>query len=63
MNTLPIDESYGCRVRGVDALGIYFGRKSATGSSVRTTWLAELNEFAKRLDHFSRGTEGLTEKE
>lgn len=63
MNTLSIDESYGCRVRGVDALGFYFGRKGTAGSSRRSNWLAELSEFVEWIEDFRLRSETITDKE
>ncbi len=51
LKTLPIDQSYGCNVRGKEHMGLYFGKKGTTDSTSRVKWKAELHEFVTKLDH------------
>jgi len=52
--TLPLEQSYGCRVRGSDSLGLYFGRKGESGSRRRQNWTGDLQQFLEELDSFDR---------
>lgn len=49
LNTLPLDESYACRVRGTDH-SLYFGRRGETGSTARTRWRDELSSFVNSFN-------------
>ena len=46
---LPMNESYGCHVRGDQANGLYFSRKGTDGSERRETWRRELKEFVGKI--------------
>ena len=54
LNTLPLEQSYGCRVRGSGAPGLYFGRKGVGGSGRRQKWQQDLQQFLVELDSFER---------
>lgn len=49
LNTLPMDESYGCHLRNNHLLALYFGRKGEKGSTKRETWKKELHDFVASL--------------
>lgn len=49
LRTLPMNESYGCRVRGAGGTGLYFSRKGVSGTKRRDTWRDELAEFVEGL--------------
>ncbi|HET9789244.1 MAG TPA: hypothetical protein VFP47_19065 [Pyrinomonadaceae bacterium] len=49
---LPLEQSYGCSVRGSDSLGLYFGRKGERGSKRRQSWQRNLQQFLDKLDSF-----------
>jgi len=49
MQTLPLDESYGCGVRE-SRFKLYFSRRGETGSSQRMKWTNELTNFIDALD-------------
>src|SRR5687767_12971734 len=49
LQTLPMDKSYACQVRGTQ-ISLYFSRRGETGSDARERWKAELASFAKALD-------------
>lgn len=48
--TLPVEQSYGCCIRGHDSLSLYFGRKGEGGSRRRQNWQSELQQFISELD-------------
>ena len=50
LNTLPLEQSYGCRVRGSDSTSLYFGRKGEGGSRRRQNWRRDLQRFLDELD-------------
>jgi hypothetical protein len=50
MLTLPIERSYGCKVRGSDLVSLYFGRRGDKGSRTRQNWYEELHQFVSELD-------------
>ncbi len=50
MLTLPVERSYGCKVRGSDLLSLYFGRRGEKGSNARQNWQQELYQFVSKLD-------------
>ena len=43
---LPLEESYGCRARGREAVGLYFRRVNRSQS----LWEQELTDFVQSLD-------------
>lgn len=43
---IPLEESYGCQLRGVEDCGLYFRRINRS----RRAWLGELKEFVLSLD-------------
>jgi hypothetical protein len=52
--TLPLEQSYDCRIRGHDSLGLYLGRKGEGGSRRRQNWQNDLKQFLnelKRVDY------------
>lgn len=49
LRTLPVEESYGCHIRGHFQVGLYFGKKGANRSSHRKRWLEELSRFVDAL--------------
>jgi hypothetical protein len=51
--TLPLEQSYGCNVRGVDSPGLYFSRKGAGGSERQQNWTCNLQQFLDELDALS----------
>lgn len=50
MRTLPIEQSYGCRVRNRSGEGLYFRRKGSADSAKREIWLKELKAFVASLN-------------
>ena len=50
MVTLPIEQSYGCHVRGQNSCRLYFGRRGEGRSQVRQAWKDELTLFTQALD-------------
>ena len=48
--TLPLEQSYSCRIRGHNSLGLDFGRKGAGGSRRRQKWQSDLQQFLNELD-------------
>lgn len=50
LNTLPLEQSYGCRVHGSDSVSLYFGRKGEGGSRRRQNWRRDLRRFLDELD-------------
>ncbi len=50
LNTLPIEESYACSVRGDSTRDLYFRRKGSSNSVKRELWLKELKEFVASLN-------------
>ena len=50
MKTLPIDQSYGCSIRGWRASGLYFGRKGEGKSVKRERWQKDLKQFVSQLN-------------
>lgn len=48
MQTLPVDQSYGCEVRDTD-ISLHFSRRGENGSSARTRWRKELNSFVESI--------------
>ena len=51
---LPLEQSYGCSIRGSDSLGLYFGRKGEGGSRRRHNWQRDLQQFLDELDSLER---------
>ncbi len=49
MRTLPLEECYGCRVRGAEGEGLYFSKKGVSGSGRRESWKRELEQFVSSL--------------
>ena len=47
---LPLEQSYGCDIRGHDSPGLYFGRKGKRGSIRRQNWQTNLKQFLNELD-------------
>jgi hypothetical protein len=54
MKTLPLEQSYGCHIRGHSLVGVYFGRKGHKSSSRRANWQEELSKFATQLDELEK---------
>ena len=54
MQTLPLEQSYGCHIRGRSSIGIYFGRKGHKSSSRRANWHEELSKFVAQLDEIEK---------
>jgi hypothetical protein len=50
MVTLPLEQSYGCQIRGHPSLGLGFGRKGEGGSRRRQKWQSDLRQFLNELD-------------
>jgi hypothetical protein len=50
MVTLPLEQSYGCRIRAHNSLGLDFGRKGEGGSRRRQKWRGDLKQFMNELD-------------
>ena len=49
--TLPLEQSYGCRIRGKDwPPGLHFGRKGEGKSARQEKWRQELREFISELE-------------
>jgi hypothetical protein len=55
LRTLPIEKSYGCRVRGRAGQGLYFSRKGSGDSVKRDTWSTELKAFVTSLNGTNEG--------
>jgi hypothetical protein len=53
-NCLPLEESYGCRLRGHAGFSLYFRRKM---TSRREFWNADLESFLDALDEVAIRTE------
>ena len=53
METLPIDQSYGCRTQGNKSLSLYFGKRGDNGSRKREVWQKKLQHFIEGLDEIS----------
>ena len=49
LKTLPLEQSYACRVRGT-ANSLYFGRRGRSGSSSRERWRTELGLFVDTVN-------------
>ncbi len=52
--TLPLEQSYSCRIRGHDSPGLYLGRKGEGGSRRRQNWQSDLKKYLSELDRMSR---------
>lgn len=50
METLPIDQSYGCSIRDWRATELYFTRMGEGKSHRREQWKKELNQFVAQLN-------------
>ena len=50
METLPIDQSYGCSIRDLRAAGLYFTPKGEGKLHRREQWKKELNQFVAQLN-------------
>lgn len=50
MVCLPIEQSYGCHIRGQKSCGLYFGRRGEGRSQIRQAWKDELKLFIQTLD-------------
>ena len=50
MVCLPIEQSYGCHIRGQKLCGLYFGRRGEGRSQIRQAWKDELTLFIQTLD-------------
>ena len=49
--TLPLEQSYGCQIRGKDSSrGLYFGRKGEGNSARQENWRQALREFISELE-------------
>lgn len=48
MQTLPLEQSYGCEVRDTD-VSLHFTRRGETGSDARARWHNELNTFVESI--------------
>ena len=48
LKTLPLEQSYACRVRGTSN-SLYFGRRGKSGSSSRGRWRDELRLFVDTM--------------
>jgi len=54
MVTLPLEKSYGCRIRGKDwPPGLYFGGKGERNSARQKNWRRDLQEFISELEKVS----------
>ena len=49
LKTLPLEQSYACRVRGTTN-SLYFGRRGKSGSSSRDRWKTELRLFVDTVN-------------
>lgn len=54
LKALPLDQSYGCSVRGNHSPRLYFGRKGESGSRRQQNWRRDLRQFLDELDSFDR---------
>jgi len=50
LQTLPIEQSYGCHARNHSGEGLYFRGKGSSDSVKREIWLRELKAFVASLD-------------
>src|SRR5829696_5415148 len=50
INTLPAEKAYGCHVREIPRLELYFASRGEKGSSKRSNWKNELKRFVDSLD-------------
>ena len=48
--TLPLEQSYGCNIRGHGSSGLYFSRKGEDGSRRRENWRNDLQQFLIELE-------------
>jgi hypothetical protein len=48
MRTLPLNESYGCSVRGTTN-SLYFLRRSSNDPPARHRWVSDLDSFVKKI--------------
>ena len=49
LKTLPLEQSYACRVRGTRN-SLYFGRRGKSGSASRERWRTELGLFVDTVE-------------
>ena len=49
MNVLPLERSYGCRLRAGDA-SLYFRRRGTNDPKARERWVLELSNFVESLN-------------
>jgi hypothetical protein len=50
MDTLPIEQSYGCCLRGKPLVSLYFSKRGEKGSSARSAWVAAVKDFSDLID-------------
>jgi hypothetical protein len=51
LNTLPMNESYGCNIRNHEPSGLYFSKRGEkSDSNKRKIWKSNLTDFVKQLD-------------
>lgn len=50
LQTLPIEESYGCHIRNRGTPGLYFRRRGSGDTTKREIWLTELKAFVASLN-------------
>ena len=50
METLPLEQSFGCYIRGRSSTGMYFGRKGHKSSERRANWDEELAKFVDQMN-------------
>ena len=50
MACLPIEQSYGCHIRGQNPYRLYFGRRGEGKSHIRQAWKVELALFTQALE-------------
>jgi hypothetical protein len=54
MATLPLEQSYGCCVRGHSLEGLYFGKRGHQTSSQRGKWNKEVSRFVTHIDQLEK---------
>lgn len=53
--TLPLEQSYGCYVRGRESVSLYFGRRGENDSKRKRIWQNDLMRFVNGLEHEAKG--------
>lgn len=55
LKTLPLEQSYGCYVRGRESISLYFGKRGENDSTRKRIWQNDLKRFVDDLEYKAKG--------